>query len=435
MSPWRVLVRLPRLMLLAALLVACDRGPRPAAFVGARLINGTGGEPVENAALIVRNGRVEAVGPRDAVAIPDNAEVTDLSGKTIIPGLINTHGHVGDTRGLEAGQYSEDNVVRQLGLYARYGITTVVSLGGDQDAALPTRWRRDSLGLQHARLFIAGAVVAAASPDSGRAQVDQNANMPVDFIKLRVDDNLGTGRKMPPETYRAVAERARGRGLGVAAHIYYLADAKDVLRAGVDFIAHSVRDREVDDEFVALLEERNVCYAPTLMREVSTFVYESEPAFFSDPFFLAEADPAVLTALRDPARQARVRADRAAQTYKRQLEVAKRNLKKLADAGVRVTMGTDTGPPARFQGYFEQLELALMVEAGLTPMQVLVSATGNAASCLNLRRVGTLQAGNWADFVVLNANPLEDIRNTRAIASVWIGGNRVPGRTGSQGGE
>ncbi|HXV85564.1 MAG TPA: amidohydrolase family protein, partial [Gemmatimonadales bacterium] len=310
----------------------------------------------------------------------------------------------------------------------RYGVTTVVSLGGDQEAAVPVRWRRDSLGLVHARLFIAGTVVAADDPDSAQALVDRNASMPVDFIKIRVDDNLGTGQKMPAAAYRRVVERARGRGLAVAAHVYYLADAKDVLRAGVDFLAHSVRDRPVDDEFIGLLKERNACYTPTLMREVSTFVYESEPAFFNDPFFLAEADPAVLAALRDPARQARIRGDRAAQTYKRQLDVARANLKRLADAGVRITLGTDTGPPGRFQGYFEQLELEMMVDAGLTPAQVLLAATGDAASCLNLRRVGTLQAGNWADFVVLSANPLENIRNTRTIESVWIGGSRLAGR-------
>ena len=413
-------------LLAITFLVACEREPGPVAFVGARLIDGTGAAPIENAAVIVRNGRIAAVGPRDAVTLPRDAQVTDLSGKTLIPGLISAHGHVGDTRGLEAGQYSAANVVRQLALYARYGITTVVSLGGDQEAGLAARAARDSIGLPYARLFTAGTVIEVASPDSARRLVNQNGSMPVDFIKIRVDDNLGAARKMPPEAYRATIELAHGRGMAVAAHVYYLADAKDVLRAGADFIAHSVRDREVDDEVIALLRERNRCYSPTLMREVSTFVYDSEPAFFGDPFFLAEADAAVVAALRDPARQARVRADRAAQTYKRQLAVAKRNVKTLADAGIRIAMGTDTGPPARFQGYFEHLELEMMVDAGLTPMQALVAATGNAASCLNLSRVGTLAVGNRADFVVLDANPLDGIRNTRSIESVWIAGRQVP---------
>jgi imidazolonepropionase-like amidohydrolase len=416
------------LSVLVALLVACEREPAATAFVGARLIDGTGAAPIENAVLVVREGRVESVGPKDSISIPANATLVDVSGKTIMPGMVNAHGHVGDTRGLEAGQYSTENVVRQLALYARYGITTVNSLGGDRADALPARAARDSLTLTYARLYIAGTVIATDDPDSARAMVDANAAMPVDVIKIRVDDNLGTARKMAPAAYRAVIEHAHGRGLLVAAHVYYLSDAMDLLRSGVDFIAHSVRDREVDEDFVALMLERNVCYSPTLMREVSTFVYQSEPAFFADSFFLAEADSGVVAALREPDRQQRVRRDRAAQTYQRQFEVAKRNVKRLRDAGVRIAMGTDTGPPARFQGYFEHLELEMMVEAGLTPMQAIAAATGDAASCLSLHRVGALQQGRWADFLVLRANPLDDVRNTRTIESVWIAGERVPER-------
>jgi imidazolonepropionase-like amidohydrolase len=410
------------------LVLACERQPAATAFVGARLIDGTGAAPVENAVLLVRDGRIEGAGPRDAVTIPTNATIVDVSGKTIMPGMVNTHGHVGDTRGLESGQYSAENVVRQLERYGRYGITTVNSLGGDRPEALPARAARDSLTLRHARLYTAGTVIGTSDPDSASAMVDANAAMPVDIIKIRVDDNLGAARKMAPEAYRAVIDRAHGRGLLVAAHVYYLSDALDLLRAHVDFIAHSVRDQEVDDEFITRMLERNVCYSPTLMREVSTFVYESEPAFFRDSFFLAEADSAVIAALLDPARQGRVRQDRAAQTYKRQFAVAKRNVKRLRNAGVRIAMGTDTGPPARFQGYFEHLELELLVEAGLTPMEAIKAATGDAASCLSLLHVGTLEPGRWADFIVLDANPLDDIKNTRAIESVWIAGDRVPGR-------
>src|SRR6185436_18862255 len=150
-----------------------------------------------------------------------------------------------------------------------------------------------------------------------------------------------------------------------------------VLRAGADFIAHSIRDRAVDDEVVDLLKQRDVCVCPTLTREVSTFVYESEPAFFKDPFFLREAEADVLAELRDPKRQETYRTG-SGQQYKKALEVAQRNLKVLEDRGVRIAFGTDTGPPARFQGYFEHMELELMVEAGLTPQQALLSATGDA---------------------------------------------------------
>jgi imidazolonepropionase-like amidohydrolase len=317
-------------------------------------------------------------------------------------------------------------VLEQLRLNARYGITTVMSLGGDDEPSVRLRDAQDTVSLDRARIYVAGAVVTADTPEAARQQVDQNVALGADIIKIRVDDNLGTSRKMSPEVYRAVIEQAHQKGKRVAAHIFYLADAKDLLRSGVDLIAHSVRDDDVDTDFYTLLKQRNVCYVPTLMREVSTYVYESRPAFFSDPFFQREADTAVVRTLSDARRQARLKADRAAQAYKRALAVAKKNLKGLFDAGVKIAMGTDTGPPARFQGYFEHLELEQMVDAGLTPMQALVAATGNAASCLQLTGVGTLERGKWADFVVLQADPLKDIRNTKSVESVWVAGNRVP---------
>jgi imidazolonepropionase-like amidohydrolase len=349
----------------------------------------------------------------------------------VIPGLVNTHGHVGDVVGLRSGPElnTAENVLRQLGLYARYGITTVYSLGGDAAPAFRARDAQETPSLDRARIHVAGPVIVAATPEEARLEVDKVAALKPDLVKIRVDDNLGTTAKMTPAVYQAVIDQAHKRGLKVAAHIYYLDDAKGLLRAGADFIAHSVRDRDVDDELVRLLKKRDICLSPTLMREVSTFVYEAEPAFFSDPFFLREADPAVLTELRDPKRQAGLRTSRSAQEYKQALEVASRNLKRLADAGVRIAMGTDTGPPARFQGYFEHMELELMAKAGLTPSQVMLSASGEAARCMGVAgQVGTLRPGAWADLVVLGRNPLEDVRNTRTIESVWIAGNRVPSR-------
>ena len=247
----------------------------------------------------------------------------------------------------------------------------------------------------------------------------------VDFIKIRVDDNLGTSAKMTPEVYAAVIEAAHGEGLSLAAHLFYLDDAKGLLRAGADFIAHSVRDADVDDALIQLLRETGVCYSPTLTREVSTFVYESEPEFFDDPFFLAHADAGVLDALRSPEQQQRYRDSPAAPRYKEALRIAQANLKTLADADIPIAFGTDSGPPARFQGYFEHMETELMAEAGLTPEQILRSATGVAAACVGLDDVGTIEPGKWADMVVLTADPLANIANLRTIESVWVAGNRV----------
>lgn len=418
----------------AAVLAAsidAQRDPSFKVFVGGRLIDGSGKPPVANAVLVVRGGRVEAAGAAPRVKAPVDAEHINVAGRTIVPGLINAHGHVGETRGLaqNANNYTEDNIVRQLGLYARYGITTVFSLGGDREAGIRLRDAQDSPGLSRARLFVAGPVLAPRTPEEARAMVGDAAAQKVDIVKIRVDDNLGATAKMPPEVYQAVIAEAHKRGLRVAAHLYYLNDAKGLLKAGVDFIAHSIRDQAVDAEVISLLKRRDACVCPTLTREVSTFVYESRPAFFDDPFFLREADPETVRQLEEPERQEAMRNSRSAQQYKVALEVASRNLKKLANAGVRIAFGTDTGPPARFQGYFEHMEADLMAKAGLTPAQILASATADAARCMKAsERIGTLVPGRYADFVVLDGDPLEDIANLHKINSVWVAGNRVERR-------
>ena len=367
-----------------------------------------------------------------ATRIPDGAQRIDLSGRVVVPGMINAHGHVGATVGLSNAPqgYTEENLRRQLGLYARYGITTVESLGDDREAGFRLREANENAALDRSRLYVAGPVIVAKTAEEARAAVDVAAELRPDWIKIRVDDNLGTTEKMRPEVYRAVIERAHERKLRVAAHMFYLADAKDLLRAGADYLAHSVRDTDVDPEMIGLMKARNVCLCPTLMREVSTFVYESRPAFFDDPFFSAEADPVVVAALEEPSRMAAVAKSTSAQRYKKALETARRNVKLLHDAGVRLAAGTDSGPPARFQGYFEHLELEEMAKSGLSPAQVLLSATGEAARCLGLAdRVGTLQPDRFADFIVLTRNPLDDIKNTRSVESVWISGNKVPGKS------
>jgi imidazolonepropionase-like amidohydrolase len=422
---------LPTGIFLLLLLVSCkDRADKETAtvtaFVGADIIDGTGSDPIRNGVLLISDGRVLSVGSVSQVEVPEGAGVIDVSGKTIIPGIINAHGHVGDVKGIEPGHYSAENIQDQLELYARYGVTTVVSLGDDRSEAEPFRAAIDtSASPGRARLYIAGTVVSGTTPEDAVAMVDENMRMGVDFMKIRVDDNLGSGTKMSEEVYRAVIDRSHEHGIRLAAHMYYLEDAKALLRSGADFIAHSVRDVAVDSSLIRLLKERNVCYCPTLTRDLSTFVYGEIPDFFEDPFFLREVDTAILQPLKDPQRRLQVRQSRSAQTYKQGLQRALKNLKTLSDSGVVIAFGTDSGVSGRFQGYFEHLEMELMAEAGLSPMEILTSATGSAASCLDLKDVGTLEPGKLADFVVLDKDPVADITNTRGISSVWIGGKSV----------
>jgi len=393
------------------------------AYVGATIVDGTGGAPIQNGVMVVEGGRIRAVGGA-TTAIPAGASTIKLGGKTVTPGLINAHGHITDVRGLKSSAefYTPDHIAHQLRVFARYGITTVFSLGGENATAVGVR---DNPPEGTARMFLAGPVIAAATPDAARTAVDAVKALRADLVKIRVDDNLGATRKMPPEVYRAVIDQAHTQGLRVAAHIFYLQDAKDVLAAGGDFIAHSVRDGDVDAEFIERLKSRNVCLCPTLMREVSTFVYESRPPFLDDPFFRRDADPAAIEGVQTPQHQASNQTASAAR-YKVALEQAKRNLKTLKDAGVRIAMGTDSGPAARFQGYFEHLELEHMVSAGLTPMQVLVAATSDAAACMQVGdRLGALKPGYEADFDVFARNPLDDIRNTRTLEAVYVRGRAV----------
>lgn len=398
------------------------------AFTGAIIIDGRGGPPISEGVLLIQNGRVKAVGSKEGVTIPEQATIQNVSGKFIIPGIINAHGHVGDAKGIEGGHYSTENIIDNLSIYARYGVTTVVSLGGDRKESVSLRAVNDSTSIQRARLFIAGEVITGKTPEEAFPIIDSNHQMGVDFMKIRVDDNLGTSPKMTEEVYRAIIKRSHELGYKIATHMYYLEDARKLLVAGSDLLAHSVRDVLVDDLFIQLLKEKKVGYCPTLTRELSTFVYADTAEFFDDPFFKREYESTVIQPLLDPARQLQIRYSTSAKTYKQQLPTAMANLKTLSDAGIPIVFGTDSGIPTRFMGYFEHLEMEMMQEAGLTPIQIIVSATKNAAEYLDLKDLGTLSPGHWADFIVLDADPLNDIRNVKKIDAVYIGGEKLEKR-------
>ena len=409
------------------LFIATAASAQTTAFVGGRVIDGTG-KVIDNGVVIVTGSKIAGVGPA-STPVPAGATRVDVKGKTLLPGLINAHGHVAGTVGLRGDDpagWSRDNLTRQLRTYAQYGVTTVFSLGDDRETSFRLR---DEPATDRARLYVSGPVVGGETADAARANLAKVLAMKPDVVKIRVDDNLGSTRKMPEAAWRAVIEDAHAQKLPVAVHIYWLADAKATLMAGADMIAHSVRDTAVDDAFINALKTREVCYSPTLTREISTFIYDTAPPWVDDPFFTKGVDQDIPAQLKDPKRHEQVRnsnAWKAGQQYKAGLEVAKKNLKTLVDKGVRIAFGTDTGPPARFQGFFEHLELEMMVDAGLTPMQALVSATGDAARChRKAGEFGTLTPGAAADLLVLGANPLDNIRNTRSIEQVWIAGKKA----------
>jgi imidazolonepropionase-like amidohydrolase len=413
---------------------------------GASIWTGAGGSLIQDGVVVVIDGHIEAIGPRSSVRIPKGATVIAAKGKTLIPGLINTHGHVGMTKGLKAGpeNYGAENILAQLRQYARYGVTTVLSLGTDFEAMFKIRGPAGPNETPRATVFTAGrgftgkAGYPAVLPGNAgvprevdsveevRTQVAELARQKVDVVKIWVDDHWGHYKTIRPELARAIITEAHKHGLRVMAHIFYLEDVRQLVDAGLDGMAHSIRDREIDDALMRALKEKRTFAVPTLVREESTFIYAQPPAFLDDPFFSRWIDPEIVRQLKDPAYGARVKSDPDFSKYPGQLKMAQKNLKKLWDAGIKVAFGSDSGPPGRFQGFFEHRELELMVEAGLTPAQALQVATTNASEALHITgKFGALVKGKRADMILLDADPLVDIRNTRKISKVWIGGREV----------
>jgi imidazolonepropionase-like amidohydrolase len=395
------------------------------ALVGARVIDGTGGAPIANATVLISNGRIDRVGPTASLKVPAGATRIDVSGKTIIPGLVNAHGHLGHG---DSKLPVHDQIIQQLQLYSKFGVTTVYALGDDGVESVRISEQNNNAPLTRARLFASGARATAATAEEARKTIADRHARRVNMIKTGIGEG-NTGPDMRPEVYSALIDEAHKRNLRVAAHLVNLADAKGLVNAGLDVIAHSIRDNDVDAAFIAELKRRNIGYIPTLTRDLSVFQYESTPSYINDPFFLRgmPAYASQIDLVKDPALHAKTKANPGTARAKQQFEQGLRNVKLLSDAGVMIAMGTDSGTGlGRWQGYFEQVEMELMVKAGMTPMQTLVASTGNAAKVMGIdAEIGTLQPGKRADFVVLTADPLADIRNTRTIESVWIDGRRL----------
>jgi imidazolonepropionase-like amidohydrolase len=271
-----------------------------------------------------------------------------------------------------------------------------------------------------------GVPYEISTPEEAVRDMDELGAHQPDLVKIWVEDHFGSVPKIPIRLSSAIIQEAHKHGLKVVAHVFYLQDAKELAAAGIDGFAHSVRDKPVDEELIALMKRHGTWQmAATLAREASMFAFAKPSPLLSDPFFTRSIAPYVLATLKSSEYQKKLSADPEMPEYPEFLATAEKNLKRLADAGVRYGFGTDTGPPARFAGYFEHWEAELMVQAGLTPMEVITAATRSAAEFLGAQDLGTVEKGKWADFLVLSANPLSDIRNTRSLESIFIAGNKV----------
>jgi imidazolonepropionase-like amidohydrolase len=411
--PSRFRVLLARLSLIGlSLPIACSRPDAAGTattdatlFEGARIIVGDGSAPIENGAFLVENGLFTLVGRQGEIDLPAGGTRVDLVGKTVMPAIINAHVHLGSTR---------EELTDQLQHYAYYGVGTVQSLGLDSSAV--TLELREEAIPGAARYLTSGRGITSPEPgrsevpywitseEQARTAVQELAGREVEFIKIWVDDRNGQYQKLTPALYGAVIDEAHRHDQRVAAHIFALEDAKGLLRAGVDAFAHSVRDVDIDDEGLALFRERpGFVLIPNLPdRGVAT-----------DLSWLAG------TVAAEQLQELQARATDRPEVQQR-FAVQGRNLAKLDDAGVRIAMGTDGSVP-----WAAHLEMEDMVAAGMTPAEVIVAATRNSAELLRLDDVGTVATGMSADFVVLDANPLDDITNTRRIDAVYLRGTAM----------
>jgi imidazolonepropionase-like amidohydrolase len=359
-----------------------------------------------------------------------------------MPGIIDNHVHLGLVNGItqDLKYYSKESVEKQLHLYAAYGITSVQVLGTDKDLIFGIRNAERAGRPAMARVYTAGQGVVFKGSYGGVAGLDQSVATPaeavkmvdaekakgVDVIKLWMDDEYGTiAKRMPYAISKAVIDEAHKDGRKAIAHIFYYDNSAELVREGINGFAHEVRDRPVDAELIASMKAKGTWQmAATLSREAS-FTYTLLP-FVNDPFFARGVTPQVVAELKSPERQKKLAAAPAFSKYGATFRYAMQNFAREAKSGVRYGMGTDSGPSARFPGYFAHWELELMVKAGVTPLQALTAATGANARFMGATDVGTIQPAKWADLLVLDKNPITDIRNTRTIRQVFIAGKPVP---------
>jgi imidazolonepropionase-like amidohydrolase len=442
---------MPRLILVTgALLVisACSSttpvSPRVNAtlFEGARLIAGEEIAPIENAAFLIEGDTVTRVGRKGEVPLPDGATRVDLTGKTVMPAIINAHGHMGYRKGASFAveNYTRENIIDHLERLAYHGVAAVMSMGAERELGYALRDELRASPRANAALFLT-AGQGLAMPNGGpapplrdapygvsteaeaRKAVQELRARKVDgYVKIWVDDRGGTVPKLTSDLYSAAIDEAHKNGLLAVTHTFELSDVKGILRAGIDGLAHPPwrSGAAVDEEVLGLFRERPNVFVILTLWSTRNDIFGRRPSWIDDPLLRETFTAAEIAMLENPA----VGEDAMA---KWKAGVVPRGVLALKAAGVKFGLGDDTGATngSFYFGFGSHLEMASMVEAGLTPAEAIAAATRNSAEILKLERLGTVAAGKSADFIVLDANPLDDINNTRRISAVYLRGSAV----------
>ena len=433
-------------------------------FDGARLIIGDG-SVIENGAFLVERDRILEVGSTGEVTAPPGATSIDLAGKTVIPALIDAHMHIGYEGYMSWGSqnYSRENIIEHLERYAYYGFGAVLSAGSDaDDLALEIQRGQREGEVEGARfLFAAGMAMpgeglnatfleqalivedetgmnvhwVVASAEEARSAVREISGKGIRFIKLWMDDRRRARNYIPPHIYRAIIDEAHAEGIQVFVHTQYgTPDMPSLWGAGADGFFHGRIGWPMDDTFAFQMRDSGAFLVPNLGLEE-----RGRENVGADPFLRDAIRPEVAARLVE-AYDARQQAggggrgggsfntplgSTATSASEREREL-RETFTRLLVAGVDLVLGTDAGVPARhFFGYVGHTELERFVRLGMTPMQAIVAGTSLPAERLGLSEMGTIAAGKAAGFVILDANPLEDIRNTRTISQVYLRGREV----------
>jgi imidazolonepropionase-like amidohydrolase len=422
-------------------------GPGMLVVRGATVIDGTGGSARTATDVFVRDGRIVEVGRR--LTVPSGTREVDAAGAWVVPGLIDVHVHL-DTP--MVFQVTDDEKARILDHNPRAflynGVTTVLNVSSAPEWIFELRSRQQDGRVLSPRIFATGRSI---TPEGGwgsrhggaltdgagaRAAVKQYIDMGADAIKLIVEDGLGhsgTYTEVSDEMLRAAADEAMKAKRPVVVHAINLHEYKRALAIRPRAIIHGLEDPvPAGDSLVADLKAAGVFVAPTLSLWDAFNSHERHPERFEDAALSGSVPPFLLANMRRP--------DYRAVEKKRFLDVARMDAYTWADrhmpifkantlamhkAGVKIAVGTDAGGPVgyNFQGYNTIREMELLVEAGLSPMDVLVAATRTGAELIGADdRLGTIAPGKLADLVILDANPLTDIRNIRRIRTVVLGG-------------
>ena len=427
---------------LVLVLAACGGSPPPdvepggLALVGAQLIDGTGAVPVPDSVVVIRDGRVENAGTRDATPIPEGAEVVDITGKTVIPGLVNLHVHY---RG------GPETIERQFRTQLYYGVTTARSIGSDSPEAVPflleanagrpgfPRAYTAGMGFSHPNGFNGAGRNTPTTEEEARAMVQAQVALGVHFIKMWVNEVAEPGLKITPEMRTVIIDEAIRNGAVPVAHIDDEVDGRQLIEAGLRDFLHStvltfgpgagvpVDNPEPSQEFIQMCLDNGVSFTPTLSIVQNNWHFAEHPELLEDPALRAAFNESALARWDDPENRAQVVEAPGFEDRKAAFRQVQDFVKTMHDAGVKVALGNDAGTANVPYGWGMHHEMALYVEAGLTPMQAIVAATSTGAGQMppvGEADFGTLRAGMVADLVVLNADPLVDIQNTLEIERV-----------------